>query len=686
MLHARISTKITVLVVTLGLICIGVATAGGDVLAWSRAHYAELTDRQDPALLALAGAERANYQMAYGASMVIVYPGASDEGRAWARSVTRSYAAGLASLRDAERSMPDRRGEIDDLRGRLQENKARLDMAVELALFNQRDEAAAALTQADSHLVAFGDLTHRMIEDGVRAHRRASDDLGAATARTRWLLLAVSFGGVLLAMAGALWMAGATITRPLARLREGMQALAAGDRMVAIEGQGRPDEVGAMARAVQVFKDNALELEAAEAERVRLQEARLRAEASNQAKRDFLANMSHELRTPLNGVLTMAQLMVREPLSPAQQERLGVIQQSGQDLLHVINDILDFSKIEAGKLELEDLVFDAESMLNAVCGSFAAVAEGKGLRLSLEVAPEARGPRRGDPSRLRQIVNNYVSNALKFTETGEVVISVAGAGARGGEGLVIAVRDTGPGVAPDKMDLLFKSFSQVDASTTRQFGGTGLGLAICRELAELMGGRAWAESPPGGGAVFYAQLALPRSAAAAAAPSAQAREAQNLLDRPLRVLAAEDNPTNRTVLAAVLDAFGVELTLCGNGREAVEAWEAGGFDVILMDIQMPEMDGMEATRRIRAAEAARGLPRTPIIALTANAFLHQVDAYAAAGIDDHLAKPIVIPLLQAALERVMSPGPSVEAEDREVGAAGAAPTTSEGRQVASRGI
>jgi|GEM_PF-5931599 len=672
MVHARISTKITALVVMLGLICVGVALVGGDVLAWSRAQYAELTDREDPALLALAGAERANYQMAYGASMVIVYPGASDEGRTWARSVTHSYAAGLAALREAQQSMPDRRDEIGDLIGRLEENKARLDVAVEEALFDRREDAAAALTQADPHLVAFGDLVHRMIEDGVRAHHRASQDLGAASVRTRWLLLAVSIGGVLLAVAGALWMVGATITRPLARLRAGMQALAAGDRQLAVEGQARRDEIGAMARAVQVFKDNAQKLEDAEAERVRLQEASLRAEASNQAKREFLANMSHELRTPLNGVLTMAQLMAREPLSTTQQDRLGIIQQSGQDLLHVINDILDFSKIEAGKLELEDLVFDVESMLTVVTASFAAVAEAKGLQLGLEVSPQARGLWRGDPSRLRQIVNNFVSNALKFTETGEVVISLTTAADAQREGLILAVRDTGPGIAPDKMHLLFKSFSQVDASTTRQFGGTGLGLAICRELAELMGGRAWAESPPGGGAVFYAELALTMAEVATApAPPAQVQDAPDLSDRGLRVLVAEDNPTNQRVLAAVLDAFGVELTLCENGRAAVETWKAGRFDVILMDIQMPEMDGMEATRLIRAAEAAQGLSRTPIIALTANAFLHQVDAYTAAGMDDHLAKPIAIPLLQAALERSMNLHSHTEAAGQAAGHAAA---------------
>jgi CheY-like chemotaxis protein len=321
--------------------------------------------------------------------------------------------------------------------------------------------------------------------------------------------------------------------------------------------------------------------------------------------------------------------------------------------------------------------------LSAVCGSFAAVAEGKGLRLTLDVAPEARGLRRGDPSRLRQIVNNYVSNALKFTEAGEVVISMAGAGAQGRDGLVIAVRDSGPGIAPDKMDLLFKSFSQVDASTTRQFGGTGLGLAICRELAELMGGRTWAESLPGGGAAFYAQLAMPMLVAAPPAPPvAEAPAAAELSDRPLRVLAAEDNPTNQMVLSAVLDAFGVELTLCENGREAVAAWEAGRFDAILMDIQMPEMDGMEATRRIRAMEAAQGLPRTPIIALTANAFLHQVDAYVAAGMDDFLAKPIAIPLLQAALERAVSPGPAAETDGGRTGDAAPGVATSGGGRVA----
>jgi signal transduction histidine kinase/CheY-like chemotaxis protein len=651
----RISHKIAALVVMLGIICVGVALDGGLQLTRTGARYAVLTDRKGPALVALAGAERANYQMAYGAAMVIVYPGASEEGRAWARSVTGNFRAGSRFLSEARGEMPERQSEIADLENRLQSNKVKLDEAVELALFDRRAEAATALTKADPQLVAFGDSTRRLIDQGVREHRTASLELAASSTRTKWFLLFISIAGVILAAAGSIWMASEAITKPLARLRDHMQTLASGDNDVLIEDQDRGDEVGSMARAVQVFKDNALELKRSERERVHLQEARLRADAANQAKRDFLAIMSHELRTPLNGVLSMAHLMARGQLDAGQRQKLDVIQNSGQDLLHVINDILDFSKIEAGKLELESVVFDLEAMLEALHANFLAVAEGKGLTLRVEVAPEARGLRRGDPARLHQIINNFVSNALKFTERGEVVILAEGVGKDGGEALTLAVRDTGPGIPSDKMPLLFKSFSQLDASTTRQFGGTGLGLAICRELATLMGGRVWVENGPAVGAVFYATVSVPRVGEAATAREQDPQPVnRRKLSVPVRVLAAEDNPTNQKVLSAIMETFGFELNVANNGREAVEAWGGGGFDVILMDIQMPEMDGIASTRLIREAEAQRGLPRTPIIALTANALRHQVDEYAAAGMDDHLAKPIVIPLLLAALERVLS--------------------------------
>jgi len=446
------------------------------------------------------------------------------------------------------------------------------------------------------------------------------------------------------------------IARPLDELSLAMAALSAGDLETTVDNLDRKDEIGAMARAVQVFKDNALKLRASESEGARLLEARLRAEAANRAKSEFLANMSHELRTPLNGVLTMAQLMARGELNADQRGKLDIILKSGKSLLHVINDILDFSKIEAGKLELEEIDFDPRAVLEDVKSSFDAVADQKGLDLRLEFAPNAEGLRRGDPVRLRQIVNNFVGNALKFTTRGAVVVSISGVGEAGRDGLTIAVRDTGLGIAPEGMALLFQKFSQVDTSTTRQFGGTGLGLAICRELAILMGGRVWAESRPGTGSTFYAMVALP---AVAETPSASAEPASNRLEesegaRSLRVLAAEDNATNRAVLVAIMDAFDMQLVLAKDGREAVEAWRQSAFDLILMDISMPIMDGMEATRMIRAAERESGAPRTPIIALTANAFRHQIDEYAAVGMDGHLAKPIDIPALQLVIQQVMA--------------------------------
>ena len=388
-----------------------------------------------------------------------------------------------------------------------------------------------------------------------------------------------------------------------------------------------------------------------------LVEAKRLADIASQAKSEFLANMSHEIRTPLNGILTMAQVMAHGELSDKQRDHLCIVRQSGQDLLHLLNDILDFSKIEAGKLELEDTEFDPEKVLEATLAGFAALAEKKDLQLWLDVAPGARGLRRGDPTRLRQIVANFVANALKFTETGGVRIRIEGLGERGRDGLQLAVRDTGLGIAPDKMDRLFRKFSQVDASTTRRFGGTGLGLAICQELAHLMGGSVWAESVPGEGSTFFASLKLPYLRDIVVEVSGHG-EMDDLGQDPqaLRLLAAEDNATNRIVLTTVMQVFGLELTLVENGAQAVEAWRAGEFDAILMDIQMPVMDGVQATRAIRAEEAASGRPRTPIIALSANAFHHQISEYLSAGMDTHVAKPIELSALQAALEYVLTPG------------------------------
>jgi PAS domain S-box-containing protein len=391
-----------------------------------------------------------------------------------------------------------------------------------------------------------------------------------------------------------------------------------------------------------------------------LEEARLAADASNRAKSEFIANMSHEIRTPLNGVLAMAQLMCRGDPRPDQREKLNVIRASSEDLLHVINDILDFSKIDAGKLDLECIDFDLEHELESALSSFAVLAERSQISLYLEVAPNARNMRRGDPVRLRQIVNNLVSNALKFTKTGSVRIRIMGQGCDGREGLTIAVADTGLGIPADKLELLFRKFTQLDASTTREFGGTGLGLAICKELASLMGGRVWAESELGVGSTFWAELKIPYVGPIKAKTEAGAFDDFTGPDHniealaAIRILAAEDNPTNQLVLTTIMEAFGVDLTLVNNGREAVDAWAAADFDLVLMDVQMPVMDGVAATRLIRDGEAQTGRRRTPIIALSANAFRDQVNAYTRAGMDAHVPKPIDMNLLQSEIERLLS--------------------------------
>jgi PAS domain S-box-containing protein len=399
-----------------------------------------------------------------------------------------------------------------------------------------------------------------------------------------------------------------------------------------------------------------------------LEEARLAADASNRAKSEFIANMSHEIRTPLNGVLAMAQLLCRGDPRPDQREKLNVIRASSQDLLRVINDILDFSKIDAGKLDLECIDFDLEQVLESTLSTFAVLAERSQIGLYLEVAPNARGLRRGDPVRLRQIVNNLVSNALKFTKVGSVRIQIVGHGCDGAEGLTIAVSDTGVGIPADKLGLMFDKFTQIDASTTRKFGGTGLGLAICKELASLMDGRVWAESEPGVGSTFWAELRLPSVGANEGAADASAFDDLTSAEDigaglgALRILAAEDNPTNQLVLTTIMAAFGVDLTLVGNGREAVEAWTEGEFDLVLMDIQMPEMDGVEATGLIRDMETQTGRRRTPIIALSANALSHQISAYTRAGMDAHVAKPIDMNLLQSEIDRVLTQAaPAAEA-------------------------
>ena len=371
------------------------------------------------------------------------------------------------------------------------------------------------------------------------------------------------------------------------------------------------------------------------------------AESANAAKSIFLATMSHEIRTPLNGVLGMAQAMAAETLSDVQRERLGVIHDSGEALKTILNDVLDLSKVEAGKLEIESIPFDLERTLQAAVAPFEPLAAGKSLALTLDMEPSALGVYRGDPARLRQVIGNLISNAVKFTDAGGIAVSAW----REGERLTIEVRDTGAGLPADQIEHLFGKFAQLDASTTRRHGGTGLALAICRELCQLMDGDISAEAVVGRGSRFIVTLGLPWLGPTPAEPGAAARgEDGDFAVSSLKVLAAEDNRVNQLVLQTLLGQAGLTPHMVENGAEDVEAWASAEWDLILMDIHMPVMDGIAATTEIRSREAAGSLRRTPIIALTANAMTHQIQELLDAGMDGHVGKPIEVARLFAVME------------------------------------
>jgi PAS domain S-box-containing protein len=379
--------------------------------------------------------------------------------------------------------------------------------------------------------------------------------------------------------------------------------------------------------------------------------AQERAEAASIAKSQFLASMSHEIRTPMNGVMGMAAVLAGTKLDDRQRQMVEVINQSGAQLVAIINDILDLSKIEAGKVELERTEFELEELMRSVAALHEMKAQDKGLGFTVSVAEDARREYVGDPMRIRQILNNLISNALKFTDSGRVSVAVERVELPGDSRVELhfAVVDTGVGIDPEACERLFTPFTQADASITRTHGGTGLGLAISRQLCELMGGGIEVQSEPGQGSTFRFRIRLEE----ARAPQAVARPVEPTFAaepvvapaaepgrRPLRVLAAEDHPTNRVVLEALLQRVGAEVVIVENGRAAVDAWRTGRFDVVLMDIQMPELDGVCATLEIRALERTRKQPRTPILAVTANVMMDQVEGYLAAGMDGYVAKPI----------------------------------------------
>ena len=385
-----------------------------------------------------------------------------------------------------------------------------------------------------------------------------------------------------------------------------------------------------------------------------LEAALRRAEDANQAKTAFLANLSHEIRTPLNAVIGLADVLRRDPLQPSQRAMLSTIVDSADSLNVILSDLLDYSRLETGHIAIREEDFDLATLAERLVALYAERANQKGVELKLEIAENARGWVAGDPHRLGQIIGNLLDNALKFTREGSVALTVS-KGARD-ERYFFEVRDTGAGFDPGDAERLFARFEQADSSATREFGGLGLGLAICRQLATLMDGAIVAAGQRGKGAVFT--LTVPLKAAEAPAP-AETDDEPLAFTRTLRVLVTDDNATNRKVAELILAAIGADVVCAENGAEAVEAVKVSRFDLILMDLQMPVMDGLTAIRHIRAFEAANGLRRTKVVVLSANDLPEQLEASAAAGADEHLGKPIRADDLISAIVRVVDSDDSV---------------------------
>jgi PAS domain S-box-containing protein len=376
-----------------------------------------------------------------------------------------------------------------------------------------------------------------------------------------------------------------------------------------------------------------------------LRVARDLAEAANQAKSEFLANMSHEIRTPMNGIIGMTELVLDHPLASEPRQCLTLAHESALALLRLLNDILDFSKIEAGKLLLERVNFNLQQTLQPTLAAFEIQAHKKGLQLHSHFAPETAPLLCGDPARLQQVVANLIGNAVKFTAAGSIDIHI---GPEDQErscpdrepALHIAVSDTGIGIPEDRLEHMFTCFSQLDGSITRRYGGTGLGLAICRELVTLMGGRIWAESVIDAGSTFHCSIPLTVAQEPAAEKQDSTATTLAAIDVPQRILLAEDNFVNQQLALKILQKAGHQVQVANNGAEALLALELAPYDLVLMDVQMPELDGLEATRIIRSGSLDGIDPAIPIIALTAHAMSGDAQRFLDAGMNGYVSKPI----------------------------------------------